>query len=168
MDAGGLGLDGGLLDGLDPSWFYGRPVVGYDGRFDPERACALMAQYRVRNAFIPPTALKMLRQVSATTLHEVHLRSVMSAGESLGAHIFEWARDAFQVEVNDVGQTEFNYLVGNCSAIMSVKPGAMGKAYPGHRVEPVDEEGNVLADGEVGELCAHRDDPVMFFGILEA
>jgi len=156
---------GGLLDGLIPSWFYGRPVVGYDGRFEPDRSCALMAQYRVRNAFIPPTALKMLRQVSAATLQGVNLRSVMSAGESLGAHIYEWARDAFQVEVNEMwGQTEFNYLVGNCSVIMSVRPGAMGKAYPGHRVEPVDEEGNVLADGEVGELCAHRDDPVMFLG----
>ncbi|MGB1612052.1 MAG: AMP-binding protein, partial [Arenicellales bacterium] len=49
---------GGLLDGLIPAWFYGQPVVGYEGRFDPEKACALMTRYRVRTAFIPPTALK--------------------------------------------------------------------------------------------------------------
>jgi len=156
---------GGLLDGLIPAWFYGQPVVGYDGRFDPEKACALMTRYRVRTAFIPPTALKMLRQAPGRVLQKLNLRSVMSAGESLGAHIFEWARDALRVEVNEMwGQTEFNYLVGNCSAIMAVKPGAMGKAYPGHRVEPVDEHGQVLPTGQVGELCAYRDDPVMFLG----
>ena len=83
----------------------------------------------------------------------------------MGAHIYQWAEEELGVKVNEMwGQTEFNYLVGNCSAVMRVKPGAMGKPYPGHRVEPVDEQGNVLADGEIGELCAWRDDPVMFLG----
>ena len=157
---------GGLLDGLIPAWFYGCPVVGYDGgRFDPEKACDLMARYRVRNAFIPPTALKMLRQIGDIRDRGVQLRSVMSAGESLGAQIYEWAEEALGVQINEMwGQTEFNYIVGNCSKIMPVKPGSMGKPYPGHLVEPVDEAGNVLADGQTGELCALRDDPVMFLG----
>ena len=157
---------GGLLDALIPAWFFGQPVLGYDGgRFDAEKACDLMDRYRVRNAFIPPTALKMLRQVGNLKARGVRLRSIMSAGESLGAQLYEWAAEALGVQVNEMwGQTEFNYIVGNCSAIMPVKPGSMGKAYPGHRVEPIDEAGNVLGDGEVGELCAHRDDPVMFLG----
>ena len=157
---------GGLLDGLMPSWFYGRPVLGFDGgKFDPERACDLVSHYRVKNAFIPPTALKMLRQVSDKSIKSLDFRSIMSAGESMGAHIFQWAEEVLHVKVNEMwGQTEFNYLVGNCSSIMTVKPGAMGKPYPGHRVEPIDENGNVLADGEIGELCAWRDDPVMFLG----
>ena len=157
---------GGLLDGLMPSWFYGRPVLGFDGgKFDPERACQLVSSYEVKNAFIPPTALKMFRQVPDKLLQSFDLRSIMSAGESMGAHIYQWAEEALGVKVNEMwGQTEFNYLVGNCSAIMTVKPGAMGKPYPGHRVEPVDEKGKVLADGEIGELCAWRDDPVMFLG----
>ena len=157
---------GGLLDALIPAWFYGKPVLGYDGgRFDAEKAYDLMDRYRVRNAFIPPTALKMLRQVGDLKARGVHLRSVMSAGESLGAQLYEWTTQALGVQVNEMwGQTEFNYIVGNCSAMMRVKPGSMGKAYPGHRVEPVDESGNVLGDGEIGELCAHRDDPVMFLG----
>ena len=157
---------GGLLDGLIPAWFYAQPVLGYDGgRFDVERACDLMSRYRVRNAFIPPTALKMLRQVDHLAERGVQLRSVMSAGESLGAQLYEWADQMLGVKVNEMwGQTEFNYIVGNCSAIMPVRPGSMGKSYPGHRVEPVDKDGNVLADGETGELCAYRDDPVMFLG----
>ena len=157
---------GGLLDGLMPAWYYGQPVLGYDGgRFDAEKACCLIAEYGVRNAFIPPTALKLMRQVSDLRGMGVNLRSVMSAGESLGAQLYEWARESLGIEINEMwGQTEVNYIVGNCSQIMPVAPGSMGKPYPGHRVEPVDEQGTVVGDGEVGELCAQRDDPVMFLG----
>ena len=83
---------GGLIDALLPAWYYGVPVLGYEGRkFDPERACRLMADYRVRNAFIPPTALKMLRQVEGIKdRYGVDLRSVMSAGEAVGAELYHW------------------------------------------------------------------------------
>lgn len=158
---------GGLIDALLPAWYYGVPVLGYDGgKFDPQRACHLMADYRVRNAFIPPTALKMLRQEGEIRARfGVELRSVMSAGEALGAELFHWGREALGVEINEMwGQSEFNYIVGNASSLMPVKPGSMGRPYPGHRVEPVDPEGNPRPTGEVGELAAWRDDPVMFLG----
>ena len=157
---------GGLLDALLPSWYYGYPVLGYaGGRFDAERACHMMARYRVRNAFIPPTALKMMRQIGDLRAIGVSLRSVMSAGETLGSHLYEWALEALGVNVNEMfGQTECNYVVGNCSAIMPVRPGSMGKPYPGHCVEPMDTEGSIMPDGEVGELCVHRNDPTMFLG----
>lgn len=159
---------GGLFDALLPSWYYGMPILGYEitGRFDPERACEMLARYRVRNGFIPPTALKMLRQVdNLKSRFDVNLRSVMSAGETLGAETWEWSREELGIEVNEMcGQTEFNYVVGNCSAILPVRPGSMGKGYPGHQVDPIDSDGNVMPVGEPGELAAHRDSPVMFLG----
>ncbi len=160
---------GGLMDALLPSWYYGKPVLAYEprGRFDPELACRLLAKYKVRNAFIPPTALKMMRQLGDIRARfKVELRSIMSAGEAVGAELYHWARDALGVEINEMwGQTEFNYLVGNCSAIMPVRPGSMGKPYPGHEVEPIDEQGRVMPAGEAGELAARRrGDPVMFLG----
>lgn len=160
---------GGLLDALLPSWYYAKPILAYEGRgrFDPERACRLLARYRVRNAFIPPTALKMMRQVGDIRARfKVELRSIMSAGEAVGAELYHWAREALGVEVNEMwGQTEFNYLVGNCSAIMPVRPGSMGKPYPGHEVEVIDEQGKVMPAGENGELAARRSgDAVMFLG----
>jgi len=158
---------GGLLDGLLPSLHYGVPVLGYvGGRFDPEQACKLMGKYAVRNAFIPPTAIKMLMQVdSPKSKYGLTLRSIMSAGEQVGAEVVRWASEELAVDVNEMwGQTEFNYLVGNCTAVMPVRPGSMGKPYPGHNVEPVDPAGNPMADGEVGELAARRDDPVFFLG----
>lgn len=157
---------GGLLDALLPSWYYGIPVLGYETRkFDPERVCYLLQKYRVTNGFVPPTALKMLRQSEVIDQFDFYFRSMMSAGETVGAEIYHWSEKTFGIQVNEMcGQTEFNYIVGNCSALYPVKPGSMGKAYPGHRVEPVDGQGNVVPVGQTGELAAHREDPVMFLG----
>ena len=158
---------GGLLDALIPSLYYGVPVLGYDGgKFEPEKACHLLEKYRVRNGFIPPTALKMLRQVANMQKRfDINMRSIMSAGESLGTELFHWGKEAFGIEINEMwAQTEFNYIAGNCSEVMSVRPGSIGKSYPGHSVEAVDEDGNILETGEIGELAADRNDPVMVSG----
>ena len=159
---------GGLLDALLPSWHYGVPVLAYEGtKFDPDKACHMLAKYQVRNAFIPPTAMKMLMQVN--NLRErfaVNLRAIMSAGETVGEVVVDWAERELGVKVNEMwGQTEFNYLVGNCSAVAPVKPGSMGRPYPGHTVSVIDAEGNELPAGEIGELAAKcHGDPVMFLG----
>ncbi len=158
---------GGLLDGLVPSLYYGVPVLGYDGgKFNPEKAFALMEKYAVRNAFIPPTALKMMMKVpDAERRYKLNLRSIMSAGEQVGVEVVRWAEEALSVKVNEMwGQTEFNYLVGNCAELFPLKPGSMGRPYPGHVVDVIDDNGKRLPDGEVGELAAKRGDPVMFLG----
>ncbi len=158
---------GGLWDGLLPSLNYGVPILAYEGSgFEPERACYLMAKYRVTNTFIPPTALKMLRSVECLkSKYSLHLRAVMSAGEQVGEELIHWGEEALDTTINEMwGQTEFNYLVGNCSAIMPPRPGSMGKPYPGHRVDIIDENGDVLTAEAHGELAAWCDDPVMFLG----
>jgi acetyl-CoA synthetase len=158
---------GGLVDALLPSWYYGKPILAYEGgKFDPEKACYLLDKYQVRNGFIPPTAIKMLRQVEGIkTNYNINFRSIMSAGEALGAELYHWGQETLGIKINEMwGQTEFNYIVGSSSALMEPRPGSMGKPYPGHRVEVIDQAGNLLAPGETGELAAHTDDPVMFLG----
>ena len=159
---------GGLWDALLPTLYFGRPILAYEGgKFDPEQVARVLARHSVRNAFIPPTALKMLRQLpDLRSGYGVELRSVMSAGEAVGEELIHWGREALGLTINEMwGQTEFNYLVGNCAAIMAPKPGSMGKPYPGHRVEVIDAEGRILPMGETGELAAWaEDDPVVFLG----
>lgn len=158
---------GGLWDALLPALNYGMPILAFEGgRFDPERVCRLMSDYAVTNSFFPPTALKMLRALpNLNSTYDLKLRAIMSAGEQVGEELIHWGRENLGLTINEMwGQTEFNYLVGNCSAIMPPKPGSMGKPYPGHRVDVIDDDGNVLADGEEGELAAWCDDPVMFLG----
>ncbi len=162
---------GGLMDALLPSLYFGQPIVGYRGRFDPERALALMAKYGVRNAFLFPTALKMMMKACPRPRErfDLRLRSVMSAGEAVGTTVFEWARDALGVTINEMfGQTEMNYIVGNSHLLWPAKPGSMGRPYPGHRIDVVDDDGRTVADGEIGEVAVNRvapdgnRDPIFF------
>jgi acetyl-CoA synthetase len=156
---------GGLLDCLLPSLYCGVPVVArrFD-KFDPEEAFALMARCGVRNAFIPPTALRMLRAVpNPRGRHAIDLRSVGSGGEALGAETFEWGKSALGVPINEFyGQTECNLVVGSCASIGVVRPGAIGKAIPGHTVAVIDAEGRPCKPGDIGQIAVLRPDPVMF------
>jgi len=156
---------GGLIDVLFPSWHHGIPVVAYRARkFDPEFAFHLMAKHGIRNAFIPPTALKLMRQVKDPThYHNFSLRSVGSGGETLGEELLEWGRHHLGIEINEFyGQTEANLVVGNCADLMSIRPGSMGRAIPGHTVEIVDDDGQLLPTNETGNIAVKRGDPVMF------
>ncbi|HEX4184993.1 MAG TPA: acyl-CoA synthetase [Stellaceae bacterium] len=158
---------GGLLDVLLPSLYFGVPVLAHRAhKFDPEEAFALMARHEVKNAFLPPTALKIMRQVPAPRERFGHrLRSVASGGEALGEDILGWCREALGVAVNEFyGQTEANLLVGNCASLFPVCPGSMGRATPGHRVEVVASDGRPLPTGESGIVAVRHPDPVMFLG----
>lgn len=157
---------GGLMEMLMPCWFYGYPLLAYRARkFDPEKALHLMEKYKVRNTFMPPTALKLIRQVkNIRESYDVNLRTIMSGGEALGEEVLSWARDELNVMINEIyGQTEVNYVIGNCEMILKVTPGSMGKSYPGHTVEIIDDDGNVLPSGEMGEIAFKKgEDPVFF------
>ncbi|MBL8490419.1 MAG: AMP-binding protein, partial [Rhodocyclaceae bacterium] len=116
-------------------------------------------RYGVRNAFLFPTALKMMMTAVAkpAAAYDLALRSIMSGGEAVGEAVFEWARDELGVTINEIfGQTEINYVVGGCGSVYGPKPGAMGRPYPGHRVAILDDEGNPVAPGEAGEVCVQR------------
>ena len=162
---------GGLMDALLPTMYFGQPILGYRGRFDPERALDLIARYQVRNSFLFPTALKMMMKAVPRPRErfDVNLRSIMSAGEAVGTTVFEWTRDALGVTINEMfGQTEMNYIVGNSHALWPVKPGSMGRPYPGHRIVALDDEDRPVASGGTGEVAVHRmapdgsPDPVFF------
>ncbi|WP_420402445.1 acyl-CoA synthetase [Nisaea sp.] len=156
---------GGLIDVLLPSWHHGVPVLAYRARkFDPEEAFWLMQEHGVRNAFLPPTALKLMRQVEdPRTRFTYDLRSVASGGETLGAELLDWGRETFGLTINEFyGQTECNLVVGNCAGTMEVRPGSMGRAIPGHEVAVVDDAGVPQPDGSQGNIAVARGDPVMF------
>jgi acetyl-CoA synthetase len=156
---------GGLFDVLMPSWHHGVPVLAYRAsKFDPEEAFALMAKYGVRNAFLPPTALKLMRQhAGAKPQPGVKLRSIGSGGETLGEELLDWGRTVFGLTINEFyGQTECNLVVANNAPLFPVRAGSMGRAVPGHDVRVVDEQGNPLPDGTHGHIAIRRPDPVMF------
>ncbi len=158
---------GGLLDVLLPSLWFAVPVVAYRARrFDPEEALAVMARHGVRNVFMPPTALRLLRRAEVKPLRAgVHLRSIGCGGERLGDETVIWAEEAFGCAVNEFyGQTEANLVVSCCRTLFPRRSGSMGRPVPGHEVAIVDDQGTALGPGEVGVIAVRRPDPVMFLG----
>lgn len=157
---------GGLLDVLLPSLFHGVPVLAHRmTKFDPEFALWLMAEHGVRNAFLPPTALRMLRGVPDPARFGHRLRSIGSGGETLGAEMLEWGRAAFGLTINEFyGQTECNLVVSNCAGLFPVQPGSMGRPVPGHEVAVLGPDDSPLPPGQEGTIAIRAPDPVMFLG----
>jgi acetyl-CoA synthetase len=156
---------GGLLNAMLPSLHFGVPVVARKfEKFDPDEVYRLIADLRIRNTFVPPTALRMLRGVrNPRGRFALDLRTIASAGEALGAETLAWGRDAFGLTINEAyGQTECNLVLASCAAIGIVKPGSIGKPVPGHRVAVVRPDGTVCETGELGQIAVRRPDPVMF------
>ena len=156
---------GGLLNALFPALALGVPVISSAARkFDPEWAFNLMEREAIRNAFIPPTALKMLRAVERPReRYDLSLRSVGSAGESLGRETYDWFAEGFGFQVNEFyGQTECNAVLGSCAVMGVSRSGAIGKATPGHEVAIIGEDGLVLPPETLGQIAIKRPDPVMF------
>ena len=164
---------GGLMDALLPSLYFGRPIVAYNGRFSPELAFTLMEQHGVTHSFLFPTALKaMMKAYPEPRKHfRLKLQGLMSAGEAVGDAVFAYCRDHLGVIVNEMfGQTEINYVVGNCNRYWPARPNSMGRPYPGHRVAVIDDDGNECPAGVPGDVAVNRfdvhgePDPIFFLG----
>ncbi len=83
---------GGLFDVLIPALWHGRPVVAYSTtKFDPERTYDLIERLRIRNVFMPATALRMLAAFDGPRLD---LRTVASGGEMVGEETARLVRGA--------------------------------------------------------------------------
>jgi len=164
---------GGLMDALLPTLYFGKPIVGYRGRFSAETAFRILEKHAVTNTFLFPTALKMMMKAEPhpTEKFNLSLRAIMSAGEAVGDAVFAWCQKALGITVNEMfGQTEMNYIAGNSSGRWPAKPGSMGRPYPGHRVGIIDEDGREVPSGATGEVALHRTDihgtpdPIFFLG----
>ncbi|MEO0862892.1 MAG: AMP-binding protein [Pseudomonadota bacterium] len=152
---------GGLMDLAIPCLWFGVPVIARRfEKFTAEAAWDLMVAERVRCAFLPPTALKLLRESAPP--RGLALRAVMSGGEALGAGLLDWGREALGVPINEIyGQTECNLVMAACAGTQTVTPGTLGRAVPGLEVEVQGPDGQVAAIGQEGEICT-RGSPAAF------
>jgi acetyl-CoA synthetase len=169
------------MDALLPSLYFGRPIVAFNGRFSPELAFTLMQEHGVTHTFLFPTALKAMMKAFPRPRErfDLKLQAIMSAGEAVGDAVFAYCREQLGVTVNEMfGQTEINYVVGNCAMNgdtagrlgWPARPGSMGRPYPGHRVAVIDDEGRECPPGVPGDVAVNRfdvhgdPDPIFFVG----
>ena len=157
---------GGLLNVLLPSLYFGVPVVAHKfDKFDAGRAWDLLAEFPIRNVFVPPTALKMMKASPPPekVLQRIRLRTLFSGGEAVGRKLQHWSKSLLGLAINEVyGQTECNLVLESCALVGVHKAGAIGKPVPGHVVAIVDNDGRRLGQGMTGNIAVRRPDPVMF------
>ncbi len=169
---------GGLMDALLPTLYFGCTIVAQAGRFDPQAALELMGRCGVTHTFLFPTAIKAMMKACPGTPRKtvqaqygLQLQALMSAGEAMGDAVFGYCEKQMGVVPNEMfGQTEINYIVGNCARHWAPRAGSMGMGYPGHRVAVIDEEGQECAVGVPGDVALNRfdihgdPDPIFFLG----
>ena len=143
-------------------WSTGAEIFMYDGRFEPSRELALLSEIQPRVFCAPPTEFRLLVKQDLSDLRLPQLRECVSAGEPLNPEVIRAWRDATGITIRDgYGQTESILLVGNFPG-NPVRPGSMGLPMPGHRVEIIDERGEILAPGEVGDIAVDGSTPSLF------
>ncbi len=156
----------GIFNVMLTGWYFGQTVVAGPTRFAADWAFDFMVRHKVTHCFLTPTALKRMAAHKDPLKHwpNLAIRAIGTGGEPLPGAVLDWA-DKFGVPINEFyGLTEVNHLIGNCRRLWPIKPGSMGRAYPGHSVVVIDENGKTVADGTPGEIAVSDDDPTLFIG----
>jgi len=143
-------------------WMCGTPVFMYHGRFDPQRELDLIERYEVSVFCAPPTEYRMLVKQDLSRWRLSRLRHCAGAGEPLNPEVIHVWNERFGLMIHDgYGQTESAMLVANLPG-MPIRPGSMGKPFPGHDVRVIGDDGGELGAGEIGDLAVRGHPPSLF------
>ncbi len=160
----------GSFAALYPTLNNGLSLVNYErsGRFDPDEAFRIISEHGVTVIFAIASALRIMMEnvESPSQKYDLsELRSIAVGGETMGHDLLEWGRQELGVELNEnYGLTECDYSICNCSVVMEVREGSMGRAIPGHVVEIIDDSGNVLPPETYGQIAIRKPKPSIFIG----
>ena len=143
-------------------WSLGMEIFVHEGAFDAAERLELIRRYGITILCQAPTEYRVL--ANAPELEDADLSSIRhatSAGEPLNAPVMERWQELHGIEIYDgYGQTENTLLVGNFPGL-EVRPGSMGKPSPGCDVRIIDEDGNELPPGELGDIALWGDNPAL-------
>ncbi len=163
----------GIMSALLPTLYFGHAIVSTSGQSTPGHAFEVMARYQVSNVFLPADLLQAMMQHTPLPREQypLGLRAIASSGASLPPQVAAWCTEALGVTPNETfGCTEMNHLIGNSHKKWPVRPGSMGRPYPGHQVAVLDKAGNPCRTGQTGEIALNRHDihghpdPLLFLG----
>lgn len=160
----------GSLDTAFPAWWGGRTVVGYESQgFEPETVFDVLASHGVTHTLLTPTMLRLMSDAVADPQagYDLDLEVIVTGGEPTAEAVFDWVDDGFDdVVLNEhYGQTEADILLVNShSAMSTIEQGSLGRPAPGHEVVVLDEDGEPLPDGEIGQIAVRMPDPVVTQG----
>lgn len=156
----------GVGNGLLAPWGFGLTVYSMGHRrFDAKAVARLIDRYRPALGFLPPSALRLVRSAGVELTHP--FRAILSGGEVLDDDLSSWCRAHICTAINvGFGQTEANDIIGAVAAWETPRPDSIGRVLPGHHAAVLGPDGELLADGEEGELCVKADRPNVFLEYL--
>jgi len=134
-------------------WMNGITTFMYNGRFEPQRQLELLSRYRITTFCAPPTEYRMLVKEDLANHPLRALRHCAGAGEPLNPEVIEVWRQHYNLQIHDgYGQTETALVAANLPG-MAIRPGSMGRPFPGIDVSILDENLQEVATDEVGQIA---------------
>ena len=149
-------------------WRVGAAVLMWNvvGKPDLDRMLRIIAEQGVTTFCVPPTLYRAFAQMDLAAYDFSTLRHCTSAGEPLNPEVIKVWQDATGTVIHDgYGQTETVNVVANLPGI-PVRAGSMGLAVPGFDVAIIDECGNVVPDGNEGDIAV-RVEPTRPVGLFK-
>jgi len=147
----------GTSYGIFGPWLNGVTNVIRGGRFSPDDWYSTLDKNNVTIWYSAPTAFRMLMSAPRDILAKHDLSSVrhmLSVGEPLNPEVVRWGMEVFKHRIHDTwwmtetgGMLICNYLSE------PIKPGSMGRPFPGIHAAIIDNDGNELPPNEMGNLA---------------
>lgn len=150
-------------------WLAETCIMVYDfDKFIPCDLLQIMQDYKITTFCAPPTIYRFLVKEDMSKYDLSSLKECTNAGEPLNPEIMDKFREFTGITLREgYGQTETTLTLATYPG-MKVCPGSMGRPTPGYEITLLDENGQLVPDGDVGEIVirADRDNkPVgMFLG----
>ncbi|WP_412458317.1 acetate--CoA ligase [Kroppenstedtia eburnea] len=155
----------GTSYGIFAPWLNGVTNVIRGGRFSPEDWYGTLETYGVTVWYSAPTAFRMLMGAGADVVRKFDLskvRHILSVGEPLNPEVVRWGLKAYERRIHDNWwMTETGGILISNYPAMAIKPGSMGKPFPGIEAGIIDDEGNELPPNQMGNLAIKTPWPAM-------
>jgi benzoate-CoA ligase len=154
----------GLGNALTFPMSAGATVVLMDERPTPDGVSALLRKHPITVFYgVPTFYAAFLANPNAPQKDEVKFRRCISAGEALPPEVGRRFREKYQCDILDgIGSTEMLHIFLSSRA-GEVKYGATGKPLPGYEVKLVDDNGQPVKQGEMGELIISGPSSAMMY-----
>jgi len=146
----------GVVYGIIGPWSNGITQIVYSSRFEPDLWYGLIEKYKVTVWYTAPTAIRMLMtDAEFLKKHDLSsLRYIASVGEPLNPEAIVWAQKNLGLPIHDnYWQTETGSIVIANYASMDIRPGSMGRPFPGIKAAIIDNEGKKLGFKQEGNLA---------------
>ncbi len=139
-------------------WIAEAAVFTFDfDRFNADELLKRIEKYKVTTFCAPPTIYRFLIKEDLTRFNLSSLKYCTTAGEALNPEVFNRFRQLTGIRIFEgFGQTETTLCLVT-PTWMEPRPGAIGKPSPAYDMDLVDEDGNSVEPGEVGEIVLRLD-----------